>query len=132
MGVDNDSKLIVGFNLDEEKLKKWMDIYGLEDPYDINTRLEELYPEIPKKERIEGIIYTGSLSLYIVHAGNTYSGYYEYYLSFFESGTNVGNIKKINSEHLELDKKVYKDLIDTELICENVDDISVLSVNYIC
>ena len=130
MGVDHDSKLIIGFDLDEDKLKKWMDEHEIEDPSDATKLLEELYPDISKKEYPNGIIYSGSLSLYIVQAGNAYSGYMEYYLTFFECGTNIGKIKQITPEHLELAKKVYKDLMGEELECKSVDDISVYSVNY--
>lgn len=130
MGIDHDSKLIIGFNLDEEKLNKWMKDHDIEDQSDATNLLKELYPEIPNKELIENDIHSSSLSLYIVHAGNTYSDYDEYYLTFFECGTKVGKIKQITSEHLELAKKVYKDIMDEELECEKVDDIPVYSVNY--
>jgi hypothetical protein len=120
MGIDHDSKLIIGFSLDEDKLKKWMDKHDIEDPYDINKIIREMYPELPEK----------SLSLYVVHAGNAYSDCNEYYLTFFECGTNIGEIKKITPNHLELAKKVYKDLMKEDLECKSVEDIEVYSVNY--
>lgn len=125
MGVDYDSKLVIGFGLDEDKINDWMSKNHIDSVDEINEILEKLYSDIPKKENSK------SLSLYVIKAGNVYSDYTEYYLTFFNCETNIGCIKNIKEEHLEMAKKIYKLIIEKELECEKVDDINVFSVSYI-
>ena len=132
MGVDYDAELIVGFSLDEDKIKQWMDKHNIDDYSDIDKVLKTKFPEIPEKVLIHpGQLYSGSLSLYVVRYGNEYSGENNYYLSFYRCATDIKGIKAITENHLNLAKKVYKELTDDDLKCDSVDDVEVFPVLYI-
>lgn len=119
MGIDYTPVLIVGFNLESEDVQKWMSSKNIEDPYEINMTLNNIYPELSK------------MALFVVGAGDQYSGESEFYLSFFDGDTKISNIKKITEEHLQLAKKVYNDLTGKELECSCVDDIEIYAVLHV-
>lgn len=133
MGVDYDAELVVGFYLESDKMAAWLEKNKIEnDTTEINKFLEAKFEGIPVKEYVGGAIYSGSLSLYIVCYGNHYQEDYSYYLSFFRCSTTIRKIKNITPELLALAKKIYKDIMDTDIEeCETVDDIPVHASLYI-
>lgn len=131
MGIQYNTELIIGFELDSDLVEKWMQKHKIDDPYYLNDKLSEIFPEIPQKDK--NIFRSRSLSVYIMTCQNAYEGEMEYYLSFYEKGhCTIREINKIDHNLLTIAKKVYKDITDKELECETTSDIpiySVLSVN---
>jgi len=131
MGIDYDSKLIVGFDLDTEKLKTWMEENNVKWISEVIKIIKEKFPEIPKKECAEKSVHSSAVSIYVVNAGNCFIDDERYYISFFKKSITIGDINKITQEHLELAKKIYKFLmgVEPEPKCETVNDIKVYSVS---
>ena len=130
MGVDYDAKLIIGFELDSEKVEQWMKEHGIEDSYDINELLKEKFPEIPEKICKSGYR-SSTWSIYIVRYGNNYNGDCEYFLTFYEGGSFKIKDIDITPEMLDIAKKVYKEIIEEEVDCPTVSDIEIFSVLYV-
>jgi hypothetical protein len=119
MGIDHEPKLIIGFRLDIIKVKKWMKKHGIDDCSDIDEM----------KEKIPNL----NIGLGITMAGNLYSREIEYFLTFYteQSFITVKDIKNITEDQLNLAKKVFKEIENDELECENVDDIPIFSTLYV-
>ena len=133
MGVDHEAKLIVGFSLDYDKVKKWMNENDIEDEDTdlMNNILQEQY-KIPEKIYNNKSYSSLSLSIYIKMFGNIYNDQIKYFLTFYEcSSINIKDLNNITQEMLDLYKKIYSDIMSEECVCENVGDIPVLSTLYV-
>lgn len=119
MGVDYDAELIVGFYIDLNYIELYKVKNNIENDDDIYKFLENKY-KLEKK--IHFCVY-----------GNLYSGVYEYYLTFNDKNleTKIRDIKKIDQEMLDIAKKIYKEMTEKDLNCDNVDDIPIYSVLYV-
>lgn len=126
MGIDFDSKLIVGFKLEDDKVKKWMEINGINDTHKSNELFIELYPRLSK-------IPKEYPSLYIVSTSNTLQSDNEekHFLSFFCEPTTIGKIKLITPELLVIANTIYKDIMGSKLDITSIDDIKVFSESYV-
>ena len=132
MGVDYDAKLIIGFELDSEKVKDWMSKYDIEDEDELNSKLKEKFPEIPEKIYKNNAIKSSTASIYIVRYGNNYSDQIEYFLTFYESGIKIKDIEQITPELFEIAKKVYRDIEGTDLVeCSSIKDIPIFATLYV-
>lgn len=128
MGIQYDTKLIIGFELDSDSVQKWISENQVEDHYLFNKKLREKYPEIPDQTRKPGLIVSTNLSVYVIKCTEYYESDPQYYLSFYEHGyCTIKQINEITTEHLNLAKKVYKEITNKELECNNMSDIRIFS-----
>ncbi len=125
MGIDYDTELIIGFELDPEKIEQWMIDHDIKYPDDINDLLKEKFPEIPEKIRKATGFRSSTWSIYIVCYGDNCFGEMAYFLTFYEGGSFTSKDIAITPELLTLGKKVYKELMDEELECVNPDNIRI-------
>lgn len=125
MGVDYDSRLIIGAFIESDLVKKWLKLNNLEnDTDDINKFLRTM----PKNQKNDKENY-----VYMIRAGNSYNSSYEYYISFFDRNdlVTIGDIKSINETQLEIMRTIYSKITSYELEYESVDEVEVYSVIYI-
>lgn len=113
-------KLIIGFELNKEKVKKWMKEHKIKDSIEINEYMQQKFLEILKNP-------LDCWYPYISSYGNMISGEMHYYLKF----NDVQKIKikdiKITEEMLDIAKKMIKELTDEDIDCPSVDDVPVFS-----
>lgn len=120
MGILYESELIVGFELDSDIMKKWLDKNKIDlDCYQIDDKLGELFPEMIEED----------MEIYVVCCIPYYdSSGYEYYLSFVKGSSTVKELNQIDTKKLNLAKKIYFEFMNQELDCKDVSDIPIFSV----
>jgi hypothetical protein len=129
MGVDHDAELVVGFELDTEKVEKWSLKNNIHDPGEIDTFLQKIFKEIPEKNHLYR---STTVSIYVRKYGDSYYSNGEYFLAFYTSRSlKIKDVNNITDELLVLAKKVYKEIIGEELECPTVSDIPIFSNIYI-
>jgi predicted ester cyclase len=116
-------KLIVGFDLDTDKVKAWMEEHKIDNPSKINEYIQEKFPEIPRN--------SPDWSIYISYYGNRISNEVYYYLRFNNHQSFKIKDISITTEMLSTAKKVIKELTNEEIDCPTIQDIPIFSRWYL-
>lgn len=107
MGVDYNSKLIFGYQLDSDIVDKWLVKNNIEDA-------EETTYDI--------------LKVYMIRGGNAYDGYYKYFLSLYEKKRlTISDVTSVTEQQIADLKSAYKEIMGKE----PSEEILIMSVEYI-